>query len=82
MSKGILAIVGAISAIVIIYFLLGLGDGSTETQTITKNEEGTVSEKTQIQNNTGIPDTTEQELENELNKIEENIDMELSEEIQ
>lgn len=82
MSKGILAIIGAISALVIVYFVLGLGDGSTETKTLTQNEVKTVSEKTQIQNNTDTPDTTEQELENELNKIEENIDMELSEEIQ
>jgi uncharacterized membrane protein YgaE (UPF0421/DUF939 family) len=82
MSKGIFAIIGAISALVIIYFLLGLGDSSTETQTLTQNEVKTVSEKTQIQNNTDTPDTTEQELENELNKIEENLDMELSEEIQ
>lgn len=82
MSKGLLATIGAISAIVIVYFLIGLGDGTTENQTVTKQEVKTVSENTQIQNDTDTPDTTEQELENELNKIEENIDMELSEEIQ
>lgn len=80
MSKGMLALIGVISSIVIIYFLLGLGNNSTETQTITQNEVRVVPETTQIETDT--PDKTEQELENELEKIEENADMELSEEIQ
>lgn len=82
MSKGLLATIGAISAIVIMYLLFSFGDKTIENQTITKQEVKTVSETNQIQNNTDTADKTEQELENELNKIEDNVDMELSEEIQ
>ena len=80
MNKRILAIIGSVSLVVIGYFLYSLRNNTSKNQAISQNEIKINSKTSQIQKSD--TNTSEQEIEDELNKIDENEGVDLPENIQ